>query len=356
MEETVEEYSFITYKPDKRENVSGSRTQPEHILRKMETKSGIGINMNFYVDATPDATVEILMDPVGGDVIKGNGSGVMQFVWGSASEPALYGTYTIQSGDYNFTFQKILERKFAIQSGSTVQFRGDPFAATIDVSATYRVNADLNDIDQSIASHSGQSFVPVLCVLNLTGQLRHPNVNLDVSLPSVDAEIQRQVKNLMATEDMMNRQIVYLLLLSKFYPPNPAQAEHQSSDLASVASATLSAQLTNILSQIDDRWQFGANVRTSDSGLTSSGVELILSSHLLNNKLLINGNFGYRNSPQTQSALIGDVDIEYLLGMNNTWRIKAYNHYNEKYYLNPEKPSVQTQGVGILYKKETQWY
>lgn len=354
MEESANQYSFVTYKSkNDSTTIDTSDKTEKYIPRKLESESGIGINMNFYIDATPDATVELVMDPVGGDIIRGEGSGTMHFVWGTNSEPMLYGTYTIQRGSYNFTFQKLLERRFVIESGSTVQFTGDPFGAMLDVTAIYRLNANLNDISSTLAENVKQATVPVQCVLSLTGELKHPNVGLDIALPSVDAEIQRQIKNLVSTQDMMNRQIVYLLLMSKFYTPSDARSNNQTSDLASVASATLSSQLSNILSQIDDRWQFGANVRTSDSEFTQTEVELLLSSHLLNNRLIINGNFGYRDNPQTQSALIGDVDIEYLLGKRNTWRIKAYNHFNEKYYyLSPEKPSIQTQGVGIMYKKD----
>ena len=49
-------------------------------------------------------------------------------------------------------------------------------------------------------------------------------------------------------------------------------------------------------------------------------------------------------------AMITDIDIEYLLNNAGTWRIKAYNHYNEKFYY--LEHATQTQGVGIIYKKD----
>lgn len=348
MDEVVNEYSFITYK-NPTDTIEEGRKDPNN-LKAIKSNSGMEINMNFYIDATPDATVEIVMDPVGGDVLRASGNGTMHFTWGSKVAPQLFGTYTIDKGSYNFTFQKILERKFSIQRGSSVQFRGDPFTANLNIEAVYKLTANLNDLDQYIAEKSGQVNVPVNCILNLTGELRHPNVNLDVTLPNADGEVQRQVKNLMNTEDMINRQVVYLLLLSKFFTPNYANAEHRTSDFASVASATLSTQLSKILSQIDDRWQVGTNIRTSDADFSSTEVELILSSNLLNDRLILNGNFGYRDDPNTQDAFIGDVDVEFLLNRAGNWRIKAYNHYNEKYYYT--KTAIQTQGVGIMYKKD----
>lgn len=352
MEETAAEYSFVTYKTKDNKNDSIT-TSPERFKPgRIKTDSGIEMNMDFYIDATPDASVEFLMDPVGGDKLKGSGSGGLQFTWGTSKDPMLYGTYLINKGSYNFTFQKIMERKFIIQENSSVQFRGDPFQANIDITAIYRVMANLNDLDRNLALSTGQTNVPVNCVLDISGPLKQPAVKLNVELPSADPEVQRQVKSLMSTEDMINRQIVYLLLLSKFYTPNYAVTDHKTSDLAAVASATLSTQLSKILSQIDDRWQIGTNIRTSDSGFSNTEVELILSSRLMNDRVLLNGNFGYRDNMETPDAFIGDIDIEVLLNRMGTWRLKAYNHYNEKYYYVRNGGSVQTQGIGIVYKKD----
>ncbi|MFR9166434.1 MAG: translocation/assembly module TamB domain-containing protein [Dysgonomonas sp.] len=355
MEETVNTYSFITYKEDPSQQDSVSENGERKHLRKFETDSDMEINMNFYVDATPDATVELVMDPVGGDILRGAGSGALQFVWGTKTDPKLYGTYVINNGSYNFTFQKIVERKFQIDNGGSILFRGDPFQANLNVSAIYKLNANLYDLDATLVETTGQTSVPVECILNMTGELQHPNIGLDVALPSADPEVQRQVKSLMNNEDMISRQMVYLLLLSKFYTPNYANPDHRSSDWASLASATLSTQLTKVLSNIDDRWQFGSNIRTGDATNSYTEVELLLSSQLLNNRVLLNGNFGYRDDPQTKEAFISDVDVEVLLNPSGTWRLKAYNHYNEKYFFIGEK-GIQTQGIGLIYRKNFDYF
>jgi hypothetical protein len=187
--------------------------------------------------------------------------------------------------------------------------------------------------------------------LNLTGPLRHPSVGLDIKFPAADAEIERQVKNLISTEDMINKQVAFLLLLSRFYKPDSNADTQDSSDLAVLASATLSNQLTKIVSQVDDRWELGTNIRYDNTNNTNMEFELLVGSRLLNDRLLINGNFGYRNDVNIgKEAMITDVDIEYLLNNAGTWRIKAYNHYNEKYYYLGEVSN--TQGFGIVYKKD----
>ena len=50
---------------------------------------------------------------------------------------------------------------------------------------------------------------PVNCVLNLDGMLRSPAISFDLELPGTNEEIERQMKALVDTEDMMTRQIIY---------------------------------------------------------------------------------------------------------------------------------------------------
>lgn len=352
MENIINEYSFINYKSKQKTDYITTPNIAE-VAPPIQASSGMEINMNFYIDATPNATVEILMDPVGGDVISGTGSGAMQFQWSSKSAPRLFGTYTINRGSYNFTFQRLMERRFTIEDGSTVQFKGDPFEAILDVTAIYKLTASLRDLDQTLIETTGQTTIPVNCVLDLTGPLRQPTVGLDIQFPAADPEVARQVKSLINTPDMINWQVAYLLLLSKFDSPKGSNTPYETSDFAAVASATLSNQLTKIVSQIDSRWELGTNIRYSDKDFTSTEVELILSSRLMNDRLLINGNFGYRNDVNINNgkeAMISDVDIEYLLNNAGTWRVKAYNHYNEKFYYTGK--TSQSQGVGLIYKKD----
>ena len=71
---------------------------------------------------------------------------------------------------------------------------------------------------------------------------------------------------------------------------------------------------------------------------------------MFDNRLIINGNLGYRDRSVSQSTFIGDFDLEYLLNRSGTLRLKAYNHFNDaSYYL---KSALTTQGLGIIYRKD----
>ena len=74
-------------------------------------------------------------------------------------------------------------------------------------------------------------------------------------------------------------------------------------------------------------------------------VEGILSGQLLNNRLLINGNFCYRDNPMANTNFVGDFEAEWLINRSGDIRLKAYNETNDRYYT---KTNLTTQGVGIM--------
>ena len=152
----------------------------------------------------------------------------------------------------------------------------------------------------------------------------------------------------------MNRQIIYLLALNRFYTPEYMGTEGHNNELASVASSTISSQLSNIFGQLSDNWSFSPYFRTDKGDFSDMEVDLALSSSLLNNRLLLNGNFGYRDRTTSSTTFVGDFDIEYLLNRPGTIRLKAYNHYNDQnYYL---KSALTTQGIGVIFKYDFDYW
>lgn len=139
---------------------------------------------------------------------------------------------------------------------------------------------------------------------------------------------------------------------SRFYTPEYTGAQSQNNELTSVASSTISSQLANILGQVSENLSIAPNFRSNKGDFSDIEVDVALSSQLLNNRLLINGNLGYRDKSLNAngSTFIGDFDIEYLLTKTGNIRLKAYNHYNDQnYYI---KSALTTQGVGVMFKHD----
>jgi hypothetical protein len=305
--------------------------------------------MNFTLDVTPDADIELVMDPVAGDKIKGYGSGSLQIEYGTKTDLRMYGLFNILKGNYNFSLQQLIHKDFKIREGSTVAFRGDPYYADLNIDAIYSVTANIGDLDPSLIGESARTNIPVNCVLLIKGMMQQPSVSFDLELPGSNTELERKVKSYINTEDMLTRQIVYLLVLNKFHPSDFGQAS-RANEFSAVTSAAISSQISGILNAITDKVQIGTNIRASQEGFNETEVEMLLSSQLFDNRLLFNGNFGYKNNPNVKNVFVGEFDIEYLLTRTGEFRLKAYNHANDMYrYL---KQSLTTQGFGFMYKRD----
>ena len=239
----------------------------------------------------------------------------------------MFGNYRISQGIYKFSLQEVIRKDFIIKDGSTITFNGAPLDANMDIQASYTVNsASLNDLNPDVSSIAQQTNVRVNCIMNLSGILLRPTIKLGIELPNERDEIQTLVRNYISTEEQMNMQILYLLGIGKFYTEDAARNNQNSNVMSSVLSSTLSGQLNNALSQV-----FETN------------------NWLLNNRLLVNGNFGYRDNPMANTNFIGDFEAEWLINRSGDIRLKAYNETNDRYYT---KTNLTTQGVGIMYKKD----
>ena len=148
-------------------------------------------------------------------------------------------------------------------------------------------------------------------------------------------------------------QVIYLLGIGRFYAYDYANSTQTQGATAmnSLLSSTLSGTINQALSNIigSSNWNFGANLRTGQDGWNDMDVEGMLQGSLLNNRLLINGNFGYRDNPVATSNFIGDFDVKYLLTRSGSVALKAYSETNDRYFT---KSSLTTQGIGILLKKD----
>ena len=320
--------------------------------QEAEEEQKTDIRLNILVDATPDATMKIIMDPVAGDYISGKGTGNIRTEFYNKGDVKMFGSYQINQGVYKFSLQEVIRKDFVIKNGSTITFNGAPLDANLDIQASYTVNsASLNDlIPEESSSIIQQPNVKVNCIMNLSGILVRPTIKLGIELPNERDEVQTLVRNYISTEEQMNMQILYLLGIGKFYTED-ARNNQNSNVMSSVLSSTLSGQLNNALSQVfeTNNWNIGTNISTGDKGWTDMEVEGILSGQLLNNRLLINGNFGYRDNPMANTNFVGDFEAEWLINRSGDIRLKAYNETNDRYYT---KTNLTTQGVGIMYKKD----
>ena len=192
------------------------------------------------LDGAHARDMKVIMDPVAGDNITARGNGNFQVQFYNKGEFQMFGTYTIDNGMYKISMKEIIRKDFALQSGSTVTFTGDPYQANLDVQAVHTVNSvSLSDL--STDASLTQSTVKVNCLMNLTGSLANPTIKFDLELPTVNEEDRELVRSATSTEEQMNTQIIYLLGIGKFYAYDYAENSNRSSSATRCLHRTYTA-------------------------------------------------------------------------------------------------------------------
>ncbi len=312
--------------------------------------------INFQVNATPEATMRLLMDQHTNDYITLNGSGIINATYHNKGAFNMFGTYRVNRGTYGLTIQNIIKKNFRFNDGGTIIFGGNPMNATLNLQAIYTVNGvSLSDLN--IGNSFSSNTVRVNCLMNILGQAGSPRLEFDLDMPNVNSEEKQMIRSVITNEQEMNQQVLYLLGVGRFYTQGINNASSQPYDQTQLAmqsflSGTLSSQINEVISQVvkNENWNFGANISTGNEGWNNAEYEGIISGRMLNNRLLINGQFGYRdNAANATPSFIGDFDIRYLLQPNGNLALKVYNQTNDRYFT---KSSLNTQGIGIIIKRD----
>jgi len=359
--EAIADQQFITWRDmtARRPNVTpnDSVSQENAVIEDAEPMDiPSDMHINFLINMTPQATLRVLMDSSTGDIIALNGTGSIRASYFNKGSFDMFGTYLVEHGIYQLTIQNIIKKVFQFQDGSTIVFGGDPYNAALNLKALYTVNGvPLSDLQ--LGNSFSSNNVRVDCIMNISGTPKQPRVDFDLDLPTVSSDAAQMVKTVINGEEEMNQQVVYLLGVGRFNIPknNNATEEGQQSQtslaMQSLLSGTISQQINSLLGSMikTSNWTFGANISTGDEGFNNAEYEGLLSGRLLNNRLILNGQFGYRDNANATTSFIGDFDISYLLQPNGNIALKVYNQTNDRYFT---KSSLNTQGIGLIMKKD----
>lgn len=327
-----------------------------------------GLTLSMDLDITPEAEIQLIFDEKAGDIMRGKGAGSLKIDLSKTGIFTMRGEYTIESGDYLFTLQNVINKKFIVDKGGTIAWNGPPTDAIIDIKAVYKTKAALYNLltEVNVATETNEEYkkrIPVECQLFMTGKLLKPDIRYDISLPSITEETRNKVRNAINNEEELSKQFLALLVISNFYPdPNIQQSTTTGSYLSSNAVKTtsyelLSNQFSNWLSQLSNDFDIGFSYRPGDANITKDEVEVALSTQLLNDRLSINGNFDVLgnqnnnnvNNKNNTNSIVGDVNVEYKLNESGKLKLKAFNRVNEQLLVDQ---APYTQGVGIFYREE----
>ncbi|MFZ2287717.1 MAG: translocation/assembly module TamB domain-containing protein [Bacteroidales bacterium] len=356
---SVSDYPYIVFIDPVREKEVYKEAGDLFVSQKKRSN----IELNFDLEITPEAEVQLIMDAATGGIIRGKGEGKLNISMSSFGDVKMVGDFIIRDGDYLFTLGNILNKRFTVENGGTISWNGPIEEADLNIRAIYRTKASLSDIYNKLEFPELQERLPVECILNLSGKLLNPLIKFDIILPTADERTSEYLRMAIDTEEKLSRQFLYLLVMNSFYT-DPALYSGSGSGSGSQVSLTtgpgaeilgfttttemLSNQLSNWLSQISNDFDVGFNYRPGNE-ITDQEVEVALSTQLLNDKVTLNGNVdvGGNQFNTNTSAITGEFTIE--VRLTDKLRFKVFNRSNNNLYY---QVHPYTQGVGVFYRRD----
>lgn len=288
-----------------------------------------GINLDFDLDITPDAYIEIIFDLQAGDIIRGRGSGHLNMLIDTEGDFNMFGEYVIDEGGYNFTLYNIINKEFDILPNSRISWYGDPYEGILDIKAAYEQTADVSPLFDDGSETLARGRYPTIVELDLRGRLLSPEIDFDIYLAdnqTVDPEITQAIQEIKNDEQALNRQVFSLIILRQFSPPNDLSLG-QGNALSGSVSELLSNQLSYWFSQVDENLEIDVDLNGLDQEALNT-FQLRLSYTFLDGRLRVTREGGFSNTVENTSdfsSVAGDWTLEYLLSPDGKFRAKMYN-------------------------------
>jgi hypothetical protein len=318
------------------------------MARYKEKKSmSSDLAVKIKATATPEVQTFIEIDKASGNVLSGQGNGNIELDI-TSDVFDIKGDYTITNGNYKFVALGLAARDFTIQDGGTLKFSGDIMNTTLDIDALYRTKTSLSTLISDTTSVNSRKTVE--CGIRITDKLTNPRLGFSINIPDIDPTIKAKVENALSTEDKIQKQFLSLIISNSFLPDEQSGIVNNSSVLYNNMTEVLSNQLNNILEKLNIPVDLGLNYMPNERG--NDIFDVAVSTHLFNNRVLVNGNLGNRQykTSGTNSDVVGDLDIEIKLNRSGAFRLNLFSHSADQYsnYLD----NSQRNGIGLAFQRE----
>ncbi|RIV74425.1 translocation/assembly module TamB [Flagellimonas aequoris] len=335
---SVGDYSFINFINKKETN----SFEEERVLEEYQ-----GLEMAFDLAVTPDAEVEIVVDRASGSSLKGTGEGILLIEINTNGKFNMYGEFVAVTGEYNFKYGGVIDKKFKVRPGGTILWERDPLAAQLNLEAVYSLNANPAPLLDN-AGYTGR--IPTEVVVRLDGELERPNVNFDIDFPGTNSVVQSELQYRLQDPTVKERNAFFLLAQGTFVN---AQTGINQQAVTGNLIQTASGLLNSILGSNNDKFNLGVSY---EQGLLAPNADTrtenrigVTVSTQISDKILVNGRVGVPVGGVSETVVAGDVEVQVLLNDQGTLSAKIFNRENQIQQFLAERQGY-TQGVGLSYQ------
>jgi len=310
-----------------------------------QTRNYNGLELEFDFAITPDAEVEVILDRNTGHGIKGKGFGSLLFKINTLGKFNMWGDFQAYEGTYNFKYGGLINKTFYVKKGGAITWEGDPMRANLNIEAIYKTAANpavlLDNADDRY-----NKKVPVEVVIGLKGNLSSPEPNFEINFPTVNSVLKSEIQTKLDDKDVRQKQALILLSTGGFLSSEGLSQSSITNNLYEKAGDLFSS----IFNDSDSKINVGVVLQAGDRtpGYENDGRFGVTVTTKVSERITINGQLGVPVGGINESAVVGDVEVQYRVNEDGTLNLRVFNKENDINYIG--QGIGYTQGLGITYE------
>lgn len=305
---------------------------------------GMDMIMSLHIDDAVRLRADLSPDRSKFIELEGGGDLNMQYT--PQGDISLTGRYTLTGGVMKYSLPIIPLKEFQINSGSYVDWRGDPMNPILDLKATERVRASVSDGD-----NGGTRVVNFDVSIAIKNRLDAPELIFDISAPD-DATIENELQAMGAEE--RSKQAIAMLATGVYMNSGvKGGGFSMGSALNSVIQSQINALAGSALQSINANFTVGLEDRTAaETGDKQTDYSFRYSQRFFNDRIqiIIGGKVTTgANATNNAESFIDNISLEYRLDASGTRYVRVFYDKNYESVLDGE---ITETGVGLVLRRK----
>ena len=305
---------------------------------------GMDMIMSVHIDNAVRLRADLSPDRSKFVELEGGGDLNMQYT--PQGDLSLTGRYTLSGGVMKYSLPIIPLKEFQINSGSYVDWRGNPMNPTINLKATERMRSSVSDGD------GGSRMVNFDVSIAIKNRLEAPELVFDIAAPD-DATIENELQAMGAEE--RSKQAIAMLATGIYLNSGvKGGGLSMGSALNSVLQSQINSLAGSALESVNANFTMGVEDRTSaETGDKQTDYSFRYSQRLFNDRvqIVIGGKVSTgANATNDAESFIDNISLEYRLDASGTRYVRVFHNKNYESVLDGE---ITETGVGIVLRRKT---
>lgn len=300
-----------------------------------------GLSLNFELDINPNAEVEVVIDKENNSKLKGRGAGTLLLEINTLGKFNMWGDFIVYEGEYDFRYGGLIQKTIDVEKHGTITWDGSPTKAILNLKAIYKTNANPSVL---LDNPSFNRDIPVEVIVELSDEILHPTLDFQINFPEVSSIVRNELEYKLQDKQQREIQALYLISSSSFAGDGAGQ---------NAITRTLAERVNGIVAEVfadsDSKFKvlpyYEPGSRTVDQE-TADKLGIAISTQI-SDRIIINGKVGVPLGGVNETAVAGDVEVQWLVNEDGSLRLNFFNRQAELQFIGEDQ--IFEQGGGISY-------